>query len=130
MINIGRKYSFITDSDIEKCIPSRNTVKNYVERYAGEMISNIKSYFQRAIKYPGGFSCTTDLWSDDHKQITYICITAHINLIENNAIKSKRLIIHLNQFDAMKKTADLLRNEIIEVFEKFGISHDDIKQRI
>lgn len=35
---------------------------------------------------------------------TYICITAHINLIENNAIKSKRLIIHLNQFDAMKKS--------------------------
>lgn len=130
MVNIGRKYSFISDSDIEKIIPSRNTVKSYVEKYAQEMISNVKKYFQCAIKYPGGFSCTTDLWSDDQKQITYICITAHINLIENNAIKSKRLIIHLDQFDAMKKTADLLRNEIIEVFEKFEISHDDIEHRI
>lgn len=130
MINIGMKYPYISESEIEKLIPSRNTVKGQVEKFAGDMKSKITNYFRQALEYTGGFSATTDLWSDDFKNNTYICLTAHINLFENKKIVSKRFIMHLNKFDAITKSGPLLEKEIIEIFEEFGVSEQCLKSRV
>lgn len=130
MTNIGLKYPFINESEIEDLIPSRNTVKNEVEKVAHEVKSEIEKYFQDALIYSGGFGVTTDLWSDDFKNNTFLCLTAHINLLKDNEIKSMRFIIHLNQFDAMSKTGVLLEKEIVEIFQSFGVSKETLQKQI
>lgn len=130
MINIGKIYPMISESEMNNLIPCRNTVKSEVVNFANDMKTKIKNYFQQALKYPGGFSSTTDLWSDDFKNNSYICVTAHINLFENNEIKSKRFIIYLNKFDAAAKTGILLEKEIIKIFADFEISEEVLRNQV
>lgn len=130
MILLGRKYPQMSDADIESLIPHRTVIRERVDDKAEEIQQTIKANFRKALKYPDGFSCTTDLWTDDFKQISYMCLTAHINILEDEVIRHKKYIFHLDSIDALSKTGPVIFEEIKAVFKKFGVSENEIVSKI
>lgn len=112
-IQIGRKYPSITENDIDNLIPARLTMRRHVEGKAADSKKDITNSFQQAIDSVGGFSCTSDLYTDKYKSISYLGVTAKMNIIENDTIIQKEFIVHLDEFDAEKKNSDAIEKEII-----------------
>lgn len=130
MLMIGQKYSLMSDDDIERLIPHRTVITEHVHKKAEEVKRMIMEDFHRALKFPGSFSCTTDLWTVDYRHISYLCLTAHINIFEDGQIRYKKYVYHVDSMDAISKTADVVFKEIRAVLENYGVSEEYMKNRI
>lgn len=93
----------MTDDDIEGLIPCRKTVHDDVQSKADEVRAIIREDIRKAKLFPDGFSCTTDMWTDDVKHRAYLALVAHINLLVDNKIERKRLVLSLNEVVAVQK---------------------------
>lgn len=129
-IEIGKRYPTITKEDIDKLIPSRRTMGRHVHMKAYNSKDQIKIDFKKAIDTVGGFSCTTDLCTDRYKSISYLAISAKVNIFENDSIIQKEFIVHMDQVNAPKKTAAVLKTEIEKIFESYDISKEQIRDNI
>lgn len=78
---------------------------------------------ESAIEQIGGFSCTTDLWSDNYRKINYISLTAHMNLPnEDNSFDNKNIILAVESIeDTSGVTIRKSINEILQRFNVFNI---------
>lgn len=130
LLAVGQNHRRVNSNDIERLIPHRTAIKEHVDQKANEVQKIIMEDFRKAFEYPGSFACTTDLWSDNYRHISYMCLTAHINLFENNTIRHKKYVYHVNSMDAMSKTAENIFKEITDVLQKFGVSERNMKNRI
>lgn len=130
LIIVGQKYTRMSDADIENLIPHRKVIKKRVDEKAIYVQKTIMEDFRRALEFPGSFSCTTDLWTDDYRHISYLCLTAHINILENEKILHKKYVYYMNSIDAMSKTAEVISKEIKAALEMFGVSEENMKNRI
>lgn len=115
----------MSSEDIARVISSRQTIANDVTRKAEEVVQMISNDFRNPLLYPGGFTCTGDLWTENFRRKSYLTITAHLNLLEENTVVPKMYIINLNSVDEEQKTGEVIFNEIKKVFTKFGISEDE-----
>lgn len=130
MIDIGRKYPNMSNEDFARVIPSRQTIANDVIKKAEEVVQMISKDFRKTLTYPGGFACTGDLWTDNYRRESYLTITAHLNLFEENTVVPKMYIINLNSIDEEQKTGKVVFDEIKRVFMKFGVSEDELMKKI
>lgn len=130
LITIGQKYPQMVDDDIERLIPHRTVIKEHVIEKANTVKKMIMDDFRKALEFPGYFACTTDLWTDDFRQVSYLCLTAHINIFENDKIRHKRYVYHVNSIDAMSKTAGVISKEIKAVLQNFGVTEENMENRI
>lgn len=76
VMNITKKYPMITRDDLNRILPCRKTVVNRTKEKAETIRQHITQLFLLAIANVGGFSCTTDMWTDNYKRGKYICLTA------------------------------------------------------
>lgn len=83
-----------------------------------------------ALNFAGGFSCTSDLWIDNFKRKSYLCITAHLNLFQNEKIVPKMYLINMNAMNDEPKNGTAIFTEMTKIFQKFGLTTDEIIDKI
>lgn len=105
-MQFGQHYRKATKEHLERAMPSRNTVKDAVCNMAKTAKESIAQSIRRAI-FDGGIGATTDTWTDDYIHTTYICVVAHICLVENGSIKYKRYVLNTSEIDEIVKTGKI-----------------------
>lgn len=130
MVRLGQKYPKLNNNDIERIIPSRQTVANDVRIKSNQAIDIISRDLTECLKYPGGFACTTDLWTDNFRRKSYLSITVHLNLFRENEVIPKMYLINMNSFNEKKKSGEKIFIEIERVFSSFGISSQELKEKV
>lgn len=130
MSRIAKKYPSMSDADVKGIIPCRNTVKNEVTNTAVKIKEIITCDFRNAIQFSNGFAVTTDIWCDDQKKYSYICFTAHLNLIGESGINKKRYVFGLSCIEELQKTQQVCFNKIKDVFEDYKLSMDVVKEYV
>lgn len=128
--NITKKYPMITKDDLDRLLPSRRTIQKDLHEKAQSIRQYIKQLFILAIANVGGFSCTTDMWTDDYQHEKYIGLTAHMNFYENNEFISENFVFYVDVMKDLYCTAEAIRKKIIDVFAEFDISESDVMNRI
>lgn len=84
----------------------------------------IENLLNSAVEQVGGFSCTTDLWSDNYRKINYISLTAHMNLPkEDNSFEHKNIILAVESIS--DTSAITIRKSICDVLNGFNVINID-----
>lgn len=130
MVRLGSKYPWLKDHDIKQLIPCRKTIHGTVLDKAEQARVMIRDVMKKSLDFPGGFACTTDIWTDDYKHRSYLCITLHANLFEDGKVVRKRFIISLNELDAVQKTHDVIYAEVKSIFESYDVLENDLVEKI
>lgn len=130
ILQLAQKYPTMADDDFAKIIPSRMTIARDVLKKSNDVRNIISNNLRNALEFAGGFACTSDIWIDSFKHKSYISMTAHLNLFEKDKIVPKIFILNMDSIDEDKKTASVVSTEIIRIFSEFGISEDEMKEKI
>lgn len=125
---LGRKYPHISDAQIDKILPSRPTMHRHVMSINEKIKSQIQADFQKAIQTTGGFSCTLDLYTDRFRSISYLGITAKMNILEKECVIQKEYVVHLNYIKETNGVA--IRTELEKIFNEYGITSEHIRNNI
>lgn len=64
------------------------------------------------------------------KRHSYICLTAHLNLIEENNIRKRRYVIALHSIEEIQKTKEVCFDNIREIFESYNLSMNTVKRHV
>lgn len=108
-MEIGQQYRRASRDDFDKLMPSRNTVKDAVASIATTAREDIAKQLKRAMN-DGGIAATTDTWTDDYRHITYICVVAHIAVVEKDKIVYRCYVLNTSEIDEINKTGIFLMN--------------------
>lgn len=128
-IELGKKYPKVSTESLMANFPSRKSVKTIIANEANDAKQNIKAIFKSAIK-EGGFGCTLDLWSDNYKHNSYMGMTANIYIAADDCIELKRIVFNMEHVTEIFKSKNLIKSKIIEVFNSFDVSREEIKNAI
>lgn len=129
-VTIGQAYPLITESDMQRILPSRGIMQREIENKTVAAKKMLKIKLQIAFNSFGGFSCTADLWTDKFRQKTYLSITAHVNVLYDAEIKHERYVIWLDEVNEQSKTKEVVDNHILSALACYGFSADDVKSSI
>lgn len=129
-VSLGQAYPKLSKEQVRQIIPSRCTVAREVEAKADTAREMIKRKLYEALEICGGFACTTDLWTDKFRQITYLAITGHLNTLTDTQIKHDRYMLCLEEVDEPTKTKEVIDNHILAALSSYGISKNDIETKI
>lgn len=102
-MTIGQKYRSASREDFDKMMPSRNTVKSAIAIIADNKRSIVSQLLKRAMS-AGGIAATTDTWTDDYRHTTYVCVVAHVAIVENGEISYHRHVISTEEVSEIIKT--------------------------
>lgn len=127
---ISRNHPNLSDTDIERLIPSRKVVRSRVDDKGIEAHEMIKTDLARAIETTGGFCCMIDLYSDRYKCNSYLGIVAKLNIIEENEIHQREYVLNLDTVKCDKKTGEEIRRELIRVLAKFDLTEKHMIENI
>lgn len=125
---LGRKYPHISDGQIDKILPSRPTMHRHIMSINEKIKSQIKADLQKAIQTIGGFSCTLDLYTDRFRSISYLGITAKMNILEKECVIQKEYVVHLNYI--RETNGNAIRMELERIFNEYGITSEHIRNNI
>lgn len=106
-MQFGQKYPKATATDLIDSMPSRNVVVGHMAKVAGRAKKNIREIMDAA-KAQNGLAATTDCWSDNYCRRSYMCITIHATLIEENRIKNYRRLISMDNITDLVKTKQVI----------------------
>lgn len=129
-IELGQAYPNLKPSEFNKVLPSRSTVQREIENKVDLAKKKVKAKLQEAYRVFGGFSCTSDLWSDDYRQKSYITVTANVPLLGENEIKFERYIIGVEEVKEAVKTKEVIESHILGMLLSYGFSESDVKSSI
>lgn len=125
---LGQKYPYMNRSDLERIIPTANTVKSDIMKAKEVVVQDIKMLFRQAIEFSGGFCISTDIWTDKYRHRSYICLTAHMHVVEDNNLVLKNLVIHMNVVPEMSKTGEVVEYHVLSALQKYDITLEEIKK--
>lgn len=129
-IELGQAYPNLNPSEFNKVLPSRSTVQREIENKVDLAKKKVKAKLQEAYRVFHGFSCTSDLWSDDYRQKSYITVTAIVPLLGENEIKFERYIIGVQEVKEAVKTKEVIESHILGILLSYGFSESDVKSSI
>lgn len=119
LVHIGAKYGNI---DIDKVLPDPRTVSRNVHDVANRVRQDtLPCVLEAAGKC--FLACTTDMWSDDYKKISYTTITGHY-ISENWKFES--MVLLTAKFPDENKSGDNLRREIENRLISIGLPSEDL----
>lgn len=130
MVQLGQRYPNMSNDDVKKILPTRKTLSSDVLKRSTDVCNQISNDMRDAINFAGGFSCTSDLWTDNFKRKSYLCITAHLNLFQDEKIVPKMYLINMNAMDDEPKKGTAIFAEMTKIFQKFGLTSDEIIDKI
>lgn len=128
-VDLGKKYPRLSTSQLMEFYPSRKSVKTQIKHVAQEGMERIKDIFKNAL-VEGGFGCTLDLWSDKNKHNSYMAMTANIYLSNDKCTEQKRIVFSMEHITEIYKSKELIKAKIIRTFSDFGVSEEDLKNKI
>lgn len=128
MAQIGSRYPQLSKEEIQKIIPSRRIVKRHAEIKANTMAETIVKLFRESLGFPGGFACTVDIWTETHTHTSYLGMTSHLTVLQDNKIVRHIFAFHCNIIK--KTTGDDIYNEIVRIFETFNVQKQEIDEKI
>lgn len=105
-MKFGQKYRRAGRSDLSLALPSRNTVKDAVCKFADDTRKSIADLLKQAIKF-GGVAATTDTWTDDYRKTSYICVVAHICIKQTDRINYQRFVLSTSEINEVVKTGNI-----------------------
>ena len=112
-MKLQQKHSSLLD--VRDLIPHRTTVSRHVHTQAATEHDILKEILMSESKV----SFTTDMWTEQHSQKSYLAITAH--WITDDWQLVSRVICTKEHDSALKKTAANIHAALQEVFEEYGI---------
>lgn len=116
--------------DFDRLFPHRSAVTRHVKSKSMQAKAMMIDDFKRALDCPGGFSCTTDLYTDCFKSRSYLGITASLNLLDNGKIKHKRYVVNLDVINVVEKTGENIFKAITNCLSSFHITEKEIIEKI
>lgn len=102
-MEFGQSHRRATRNDLERAMPSRNTVKSAVQQIAKAQREKISLFIKKAIE-TGGVAATTDTWCDDYRKSTYISVVAHLSVDDNQSIEYHRFVLSCSEITEIVKT--------------------------
>lgn len=130
MVMIGQNYPNIRKSDIVDLLPSRQTLQRFAITKATIAKTHIADDLHKALRTVGSFSSTVDTSTSRVQSITYLTITAKINIYENNCVTKKEFVLSANAMRNEQITGVNIRQKIDAVYKDFGISDYQIRHDI
>lgn len=129
-IKIGQAYPNLEYSEFQKVLPSRSTVQREIETKVDVAKEKVKAKLHEAYKSFGGFACTSDLWTDDYRQKTYISLTAHVSELCDNEIKYERYILGVEEVRQQVKSKEVVESRILDMLLTYGFTEIDVRSSI
>ncbi|KAA0722794.1 Transposable element Hobo transposase [Triplophysa tibetana] len=115
LIDVGAKAGRV---DVKQLLPDPTTVSRGVNKYAEkirqELIPELKMQLEG-----GNGAVTLDMWTDDYRKTSYLCVTLHY--INNKWELIERVLCTSEWDSSLRKTADNIKPAIISALRKFGI---------
>lgn len=116
LISLGSRCG---DMDVKDVLPDPTTVSRNIHQIAQNIRDEVKEELGNTIEKWGG-AVTLDLWTDDYKKNSYLCMTIHYINDKWDLIDR---VLHTTLWDSnQKKTGDNIKPIVIQNLEKFGIS--------
>lgn len=128
-MHFGQAHQKASIEDLKKTLPSRNTVKKSVEDIVGKTKEQIRKDLQSS-KEIGGFAVSTDGWTDKYNSRSYICLVAHVNLINSIGIERKRYMLHCNEMTEVVKTKQVILSHILNVMNDYGFDEEQTRSYV
>lgn len=129
-VALGQAYPRLKKEQIPDILPSRSTVKREIEIKVEIAKQMVKDKLHETFKFCGGFACTSDLWTDSHRQKTYLSITGHLNTVGESHISRERYSLCLQEIDDPVKSKEVIDHNILGVLSSYGFSSNDVKTSI
>lgn len=129
-VELGQAYPSLPKSNITKIIPSRGVIQREIENKIDLAKETVEKKLHDAYNSYGGFACTSDLWTDDHRKRHFISVIAHVPDVRANEIKSATLTIACNEVKEEIKTKEIIDEHILDVLSSYGFSADMVKSSI
>lgn len=129
-VRIGQANPHFQPIDLQNALPCAPTLRQNIEKKSIDVKSTIKLKLHKAMEESGGFACTSDTWTDDFKQRTYISVTCHINLLTESGISAERLVIAFKEIDEEVKSSNVIKSYTFDALKEYGISNEQISTDI
>lgn len=130
ILKVSQNYPNIGPNDLTTLLPSRNTLRSHVENSVKQIKEKIKNELQKALKFPGEFSISVDLWKDNYRGNTYAGIISHLNIEENKRFIRKSFVCCVKEVPELTKTNMCIKTHIENVFESYGVPPETFKKRV
>lgn len=127
VMKFGQRNPKATNEHLLEALPSRNTVRSSVSKLADEIKTEIMMKLQLA-KDVGGFAVVSDIWTDNYRGLSYICLVAHCNVLTDNGIEKHRFTLHVNEITEIVKNKEVIIKYLNTVLGEYGLSEDDIRK--
>lgn len=108
-IEIGAKYG--KHVSLNSMLPCSNTISNNVTELYNKLIPIIRS----ELELLENMAATTDIWTDDHKKISYLSLTVHY-ILNENLMERTLAVRELKSAHTGRHIFELLK----ETFENYG----------
>lgn len=128
-MQFGQRYPKASVADFVHTMPSRHVVVSRICEVATAAKVRITKVMNAA-KLQHGLSATTDCWTDNHMRRSYMCITVHATLIEDDQIKNYRFVISMDNITALVKTKAVIVNAILSSFASYGYTAENVKNLV
>jgi hypothetical protein len=119
LLNLQHKHNTLLQA--KDILPHPTTVSRSVDDREAIVISELSALIQQAFSNTGHVSFTSDMWTDAHRQRSYITITTHW-ITDDWTLISR--VICTEQFDPTeKKTGVNVKAAILAVFSTYGVTN-------
>lgn len=118
LVSLGSRCG---DIDVKDVLPDPTTISRNINQIAQNLRENVKEELRNTIHKWGG-AITLDMWTEDFRKNSYLCMTIHY-VNENWDLIDR--VLHTTLWDSsLKKTGDNIKSLIMQNLEKFDISEE------
>ncbi|KAI2643796.1 Transposable element Hobo transposase [Labeo rohita] len=114
--------------NVKDLLPSGVTLSRLTQRKYESLRAEFLPTIKKAIAEGLACGASTDMWTDDHRKVSYNCITLHY--IGDNWEFNSRIICTCAFPLGAKKTALNLKTELLKQLGEFGLTLDEIDRLV
>lgn len=129
-VQLGKKYPQMTEEDLKKALPSRNTLIPIIQQEAVTGVGVLSRKLQHAITYTKRIAVTADMWTEPFNSTAFLGLTVHFFTIEEAAIKLETHTADLREINAPSMTGIVIKNAIIDILADYGVSQEEVEQYV
>jgi len=114
--------------NVKDLLPSGVTVSRFTQKKYESLRTELLPTVRKAIAEGLACGASTDMWTDDHRKVSYTCITLHY--IDDAWEFNTRIICTCAFPSGAKKTALNLKTELLKQLGEFGLLPDEIDRLV
>lgn len=115
LVSLGNRCG---DIDVKDILPDPTTISRNINHVAQNLRDEVKEELRKTV-YNWGGAVTLDMWTEDFKKNSYLCMTIHY--VDDNWDLIER-VLHTTVWDSnLKKTGENIKSVVIQNLEKYGL---------